>query len=462
MERILVIDDDFDICHLLKKFLQKNGYETEYALNGQEGIQLLKKENFNLILCDYKLPDANGIEILQKIKILNPAAAVIIITGYSDVKTAVETLRHGAFDYVTKPLYPDEILVTIQNAIKSKSSVKEYPTTTPPPPNQPSSRSQRSFIFGKSVQAELVQKHIDLIAPTDMSVIITGETGTGKEFVANAIHQKSKRKNGPFVAIDCGAIPKDLAGSELFGHVKGSFTGALADKKGSFEMADGGTLFLDEIGNLSYDNQVKLLRVLQERHIKKVGGNKDIPIDVRVLVATNENLKDATREGRFREDIYHRLNEFCIDLPALRERREDIEIFAEHFLAIANSSLSKNVLGFDDQAKQHLKEYYWHGNLRELQNVIKRAVLLCQKDYISPTCLPEEIVNPEINSFSDQKSMLISNADDLKSASENAERIAIMNTLKKVGYNKTKAAHALNIDRKTLYNKLKAYDINYK
>lgn len=462
MERILVIDDDFDICHLLKKFLQKNGYETEYALNGQEGIQLLKKENFNLILCDYKLPDSNGIEILQKIKILNPLAAVIIITGYSDVKTAVETLRHGAFDYVTKPLYPDEILVTIQNAIKSKSSVKEYPTTTPPPPNQPSSKNQRSFIFGKSVQAELVQKHIDLIAPTDMSVIITGETGTGKEFVANAIHQKSKRRNGPFIAIDCGAIPKDLAGSELFGHVRGSFTGALADKKGSFEMADGGTLFLDEIGNLSYDNQVKLLRVLQERHIKKVGGNKDIPIDVRVLVATNENLKDATREGRFREDIYHRLNEFCIDLPALRERREDIEIFAEHFLAIANSSLSKNVLGFDDQAKQHLKEYYWHGNLRELQNVIKRAVLLCQKDYISPTCLPEEIVNPEINSFSDQKSMLISNADDLKSASENAERIAIMNTLKKVGYNKTKAAHALNIDRKTLYNKLKAYDINYK
>ena len=462
MERILVIDDDFDICHLLKKFLQKNGYETEYALNGQEGIQLLKKESFNLILCDYKLPDSNGIEILQKIKILNPLAAVIIITGYSDVKTAVETLRHGAFDYVTKPLYPDEILVTIQNAIKSKSSVKEYPTTTPPPPNQSNSRSQRSFIFGKSVQAELVQKHIDLIAPTDMSVIITGETGTGKEFVANAIHQKSKRKNGPFIAIDCGAIPKDLAGSELFGHVKGSFTGALADKKGSFEMADGGTLFLDEIGNLSYDNQVKLLRVLQERHIKKVGGNKDIPIDVRVLVATNENLKDATREGRFREDIYHRLNEFCIDLPALRERREDIEIFAEHFLALANSSLGKNVLGFDDQAKQHLKEYYWHGNLRELQNVIKRAVLLCQKDYISPTCLPEEIVNPEINSFSDQKSMLISNADDLKSASENAERIAIMNTLKKVGYNKTKAAHALNIDRKTLYNKLKAYDINYK
>ncbi len=463
MERILVIDDDFDICHLLKKFLQKNGYDTEYALNGQEGVQLLKKESFNLILCDYKLPDSNGIEILQKIKILNPSAAVIIITGYSDVKTAVETLRHGAFDYVTKPLYPDEILVTIQNAIKSKSAAKEYPTTVPAATRHHAEvKNSRSFIFGKSVQAELVQKHIDLIAPTDMSVIITGETGTGKEFVANAIHQKSKRKNGPFVAIDCGAIPKDLAGSELFGHVKGAFTGALADKKGSFEMADGGTLFLDEIGNLSYDNQVKLLRVLQERQIKRVGGNKDIPIDVRVLVATNENLKDATREGRFREDIYHRLNEFCIDLPPLRERREDIEIFAEHFLALANSTLNKSVLGFDEQARQHLKEYYWHGNLRELQNVIKRAVLLCQKDFISPTCLPEEIVNPEVNGFTDQKSMLVPNSDDLKSASENAERIAIMNTLKKVGYNKTKAAHALNIDRKTLYNKLKAYDINYK
>ncbi len=456
MKKILIIDDDQDICQLLKRFLSKNNYEANYVQNGTDGIKFIKNQPQDLILCDYKLPDATGVELLQKIKVINPHAAVIIITGYSDVRIAVETLKHGAYDYVTKPLYPDEILLTIKSALENSSEVNQSSSRV-----KSKKRNVKEFISGQSPQAELVQKHIELIAPTDMSVIISGETGTGKEFVANAIHKKSKRADKPFIAIDCGAIPKELAGSELFGHLKGSFTGALSDKKGSFEMADGGTLFLDEIGNLSYDNQVKLLRVLQERKIKRIGSNSDTAIDVRVIVATNENLKNAVEEHRFREDIYHRLNEFKIELAPLRERKSDIDLFSKHFLQLANQSLDKNVEGFDEMALDKIKNYYWHGNFRELQNVIKRAVLLCQDTLIGLEHLPEEIVNPD--SFDDQPSedvSYLSDSEDLKSASEVAERNVIINTLKKEGYNKSKTAKALKIDRKTLYNKLKAYNIN--
>ena len=267
MNRVLIIDDDQDIRLLLNRFLTKNKFEVESASNGEAAVQLLKSSTFDLILCDFKLPDATGLELIPKIKIINPNAAIVIITGYTDVKIAVQSIKLGAYDYVTKPLYPDEILMTIKQAIASKSKKDE--------PKKKLGKSQ--FIIGDSPQSKQVQKHIKLIAPTDMSVIIHGETGTGKEFVANEVHNQSKRKDQPFVAIDCGALPKDLAGSELFGHVKGSFTGAMNDKTGSFETANGGTLFLDEIGNLSYENQVKLLRVIQERKIKKIGSTKDIP-----------------------------------------------------------------------------------------------------------------------------------------------------------------------------------------
>ncbi len=459
MDKVLVIDDDQDICRLLTKFLTKNDYEAESVTSGDQALKLLKEKQFELVLCDYKLPDATGIDLLRKIKILNPETAVIIITGYSDIKIAVEALRYGAFDYVTKPLFPDEILLKIKEAINSDQ---------PTPAGQTKKRVRKTeikkeFIYGESPQALQVQKHIDLIAPTDMSVIIMGETGTGKEFVANAIHEKSKREGKPFVAIDCGAIPKELAGSELFGHIKGAFTGALSDKQGSFETANGGTLFLDEIGNLSYDNQVKLLRVLQERKIKRLGSNKDIPIDVRVIVATNENLKEAVKEGSFREDIYHRLNEFKIELSPLRERPGDVQVFAKHFLKVANLALDKNVSGFDDATRQKMTDYYWHGNLRELQNVIKRAVLLCQGDTILMEHLPEELISPELNDLTptSANTLVIQSEDgNLKDAASTAQRAIIIDALKKAGYNKTKTAKALNIDRKTLYNKLKAYDIN--
>ncbi|MCC5930599.1 MAG: sigma-54-dependent Fis family transcriptional regulator [Cyclobacteriaceae bacterium] len=464
MQKILLIDDDRDICLLLERFLSKKNYSVQSCYKGDLAVELLKKEPFDLILCDYRLPDTNGLEMLQRIRIIRPDAIVIIITGYSDVRIAVQTLKYGAYDYVTKPLYPDEILLTIKEALQSGKSIGLDDATQDQQKNSgtapKSNPDPKGFVPGVSAQSKTVQKHIDLIAPTDMSVIITGETGTGKEFVAKAIHQQSARRDKLFVAIDCGALPKDLAGSELFGHVKGAFTGAVQEKTGSFELANGGTLFLDEIGNLSYENQIKLLRVLQERKIRRVGGTKDIEIDVRILVATNEDLKTAVRDGKFREDIYHRLNEFKIELSPIRERKEDIVLFAGHFLRNANRQLNKNVQDFNPEVIELLQNYYWHGNLRELNNVVKRAVLLCQEAQINPECLPHEIIHNEPGlSGTGMVAMSSAAVSNLKMASENIEKQVIINMLEKTGYNKTKAAIALNIDRKTLYNKIKAYNI---
>jgi len=452
-KQILIVDDDQDIRLLLEKFLSKKGYKTNTAFDGASAVDVLKKNKFDLILCDFKLPDINGLELIQKIKVINPEAALLLITGYSDVKVAVQAIKLGAYDYVTKPLYPDEILITVEKALNSKKKQRKS--------KQPKQRKR--FIIGDSPQAQQMMKHIKLIAPTDMSVIIQGETGTGKEFVANEIHNYSKRKVSPFVAIDCGALPKDLAGSELFGHVKGAFTGALNEKEGSFESANGGTLFLDEIGNLSYENQVQLLRVIQERKIKKIGGTKDIPIDVRLIVATNENLADAVKEGNFREDLYHRFNEFRIHLSPLRERKSDIKVFARFFLENANKELGKNVKDFDAEVLSRMRDYYWHGNLRELYNVVKRSVLLAPSDTVTPDCLPEEIKSPvflEQEDVTEKQDKYHKSDANLKSVSKSAERDAIISVLEKTGYNKTKAANVLNIDRKTLYNKMKSYNID--
>ena len=450
MHNVLVVDDDQDIRLLLDRFLTKNKFASETAPDGESAIRLLKDQAFDLVLCDFKLPDITGLELIQKIKILRPEAAIIVITGYSDVKVAVKAIKLGAYDYVTKPLYPDEILLTIQQAIRSTRQEKTSRVAVSGP---------RSFIMGDSPQSKQVLQHIQLIAPTDMSVIIQGETGTGKEFVANEIHNLSRRKGEPFVAIDCGALPKELAGSELFGHVKGSFTGAIGDKTGSFEAANGGTLFLDEIGNLSYENQIKLLRVIQERKIKKIGSTKDVSIDVRVIVATNENLSEAVKHGEFREDLYHRFNEFKIDLAPIRERKSDVRLFAQHFLKTANRELNKNVQRFDDEVMGKMKDYYWHGNLRELNNVVKRAVLLTQGDTVRLDALPEEIKAPDYFGEASAEP-LPSGPANLKAVSKTAERDAIVSVLEKTGYNKTKAASVLNIDRKTLYNKMKSYNID--
>jgi two-component system response regulator HydG len=461
MSKLLIIDDDKDICLVLSKFLTKNDYDVDVAHRGDEGLKLLRTHDYTLILCDYRLPDFTGVEMLRKIKLLQPTTAVIIITGYSDVRTAVETFRYGANDYVTKPLYPDELLITIKETIakNEKKNATESEETTPELRKNKVNSAPLNFIVGKSVQSQTVQRYIELIAPSDMSVIINGETGTGKEFVAQSIHRHSKRASYPFVAIDCGALPKELAGSELFGHIKGAFTGAVSDKQGSFEVANGGTIFLDEIGNLSYENQIKLLRVIQERRIKRIGATKDIPIDVRIIAATNEDLTKSVKEGRFREDLYHRLNEFKIQLSPLRERKEDILIFANYFLEKANQSLHKNVKSFSPEVLTQITNYFWYGNLRELNNVVRRAVLLTVGDEVKSDSLPQEIIQAH-------SSLILPGdmADDsvglLKSIAGSAERQAIIDVLEKVNYNKSKAAELLKIDRKTLYNKLKLYNIH--
>ncbi|OEK02903.1 sigma-54-dependent Fis family transcriptional regulator [Roseivirga sp. 4D4] len=459
-ERILIIDDDPDICLLLKKYLAKKGYETFVAEDGKQGEKWLKDNNADLVLCDFKLPDYTGLEMLQKIKIIDTRIQVVIITGYSDVRIAVEALKKGAYEYVTKPLYPDEILITIENALNARRDQEEV-AIQPIKKKSVSAPAPEEFVNGVSPASQTVIKHIDLIAPTDMSVIVLGETGTGKEYVAKAIHNRSKRAGMPFVALDCGALPKELAGSELFGHIKGAFTGAINDKRGCFEAANGGTLFLDELGNLSYDNQVKLLRVLQERRVKPIGSNKEVAVDVRVIVATNENLKEAVARDEFREDIYHRLNEFKIELSPLRERPDDIEVFAEHFLQSANAQLGKSIAGFEPKTMEVLKAYTWHGNLRELKNVVKRSVLLCQDQLIGPMHLPQEILSPDTD---DVGSMAVSfNGElpkDLKSVAEEAEKKAILAVLRHTNNNKSQTADFLKVDRKTLYNKLKAYEIN--
>lgn len=464
MHKLLIIDDDKDICLVLSKFLTKNNYSVDVAHKGEDGLQLLRSTQYSAILCDYRLPDHTGVEMLRKIKLLQPSVAVIIITGYSDVRIAVETFRYGASDYVTKPLYPDELLVTIKETIaknekRNQIEASSVSTDEKVKGTKKPSVVANNYIIGKSIQSQTVQKYIELIAPAEMSVIIHGETGTGKEFVAQSIHQFSKRSDKPFIAIDCGALPKELAGSELFGHVKGAFTGAVNDKPGSFEIADGGTIFLDEIGNLSYENQVKLLRVIQERRIKRIGATKDIAIDVRIIAATNEDLTKSVKEGRFREDLYHRLNEFKIQLSPLRERKDDIIVFANYFLDKSNQSLQKNVKSFSQAVLDQLTSYYWHGNLRELNNVVKRSVLLTTGDVVETESLPQEIVQANTSTVT-AGALVEDNVGLLKSIAGSAERQVIIEVLEKVNYNKSKAAELLKIDRKTLYNKLKLYSIN--
>ena len=446
--KVLIIDDDPTFLMMLKNFLSKKNFNTRTGISANDALQILKKENFDIILLDFKLPDKNGIDLLKDIKKLNYQAPVILMTSYADIKMAVQAIKQGAYDYVSKPVKTEELLNIIHKALDN-SAKKEK------------SSLDKSFhyIAGETEEALKINKHIQLVAPTNFSVIILGESGTGKEYVARMIHLESDRKNKPFVAIDCGALSKELAGSELFGHVKGSFTGAMNDKVGQFEAANKGTLFLDEIGNLSYEVQVKLLRALQERKIKRIGSNHDIDVDVRIIVATNEDLKDAVEQGDFREDLYHRLNEFSIHIYPLRERKNDIVLFADHFLQQANQELKKSITGFDPEVKDKLLNYQWPGNIRELKNLIKRAVLLASDDLITHECLPQEILEARTMTETVEVFSNSSDASDLKAIAEKNERAIILKTLEKVGYNKSKAARMMNIDRKTLYNKLKLYGL---
>ncbi|MFW6351689.1 MAG: sigma-54-dependent transcriptional regulator [Bacteroidota bacterium] len=436
---ILIIDDDLYIVDLLDNYFNRQGYLTHTQTRGKPALQLLKKKSFDAVLCDIRLPDIDGTELMQHIRKISPDTAIIMMTAYAEIRTAVDTIKAGAFDYVTKPIHPEYISSVIKKAVKSKDTAENG--------------TEDDFIAGRSNKMLDLISQAKLVAPTDMSVLIQGETGSGKEYIARLIHQNSKRKSKKFVAIDCGAIPKELAASELFGHVKGSFTGAIADKSGYFQQANGGTIFLDEIGNLSYETQVKLLRAIQQKVITRVGDTKPITIDVRIISATNSNLKDHAREGEFREDLYHRLNEFKLELPPLRERTEDIMVFAHHFLSRANHELDKKVKTFDSEVEKALKSYTWYGNLREMRNVIKRSVLITRTDTVTIDCLPEEIRQNNEQEVSE----IIDTVEDmsLKDAANQAERIIVEHALRDTNNNKSQAARLLKIDRKTLYNKMK-------
>ncbi|SMO58227.1 two-component system, NtrC family, response regulator HydG [Saccharicrinis carchari] len=451
MKQILLIDDDTFICEILKKYLVKNNYIVHTAFSGKSASDLLKKHHFDLVLCDFRLPDTSGLELLKKIKAQKSSTPVIIITAYADVKVAVQLMKMGATDYITKPIQQEELLNLIE---------KLFSQPTPVQTGNSNNASDNDFIVGESPQIKQVITQANRVAPTNMSVIIEGETGTGKEYIARYIHQNSERSNKPFVAIDCGAIPKELANSELFGHIKGSFTGAINDKEGVFQRAHGGTLFLDEIGNLSYDIQLKLLRVIQERVVSKVGDKKAQNIDIRIITATNENLKSELQENKFREDLFHRLNEFNIKLPALRNRKQDILLFASHFLKKANIDLNTRVSGFSPDVEEIIVKYPWCGNLRELKNVVKRAVLMSNGHTIEKEVLPHEIVYPEPSATNSSGTAEVESSSILKNASYEIEKQLIIKTIQEAGYNKSKAAEMLNINRKTLYNKIKLYDID--
>lgn len=442
MANILLVEDDTTFSLILENFLGKRGHKVEVKHDVKSAVKALEGTPFNLMLLDYRLPDGNGLEVLHASHEMNQSVQAVIMTSFDDVRTAVKAIRAGAFDYITKPVNPDELQMILDEALSKKEQTPAKETTALP-----------DFIEGDSAESQKLHEYIRLVGPTDMSVIIQGESGTGKEYVARSIHTVSKRSGKPFIAIDCGSLSKDLAASELFGHVKGAFTGALQDKKGRFEAADGGTLFLDEVGNLSYDVQVQLLRALQERVIQPLGSNKQIKVDVRIITATNDDLLNSVSKGEFREDLYHRLNEFKIQVPALRERGGDLPTFVKHFIDKSNAELDRNVKSLSPEVKEIVARYDWPGNLRELKNVIKRIVLLTKGEEADIESLPEEMITAVRRPDTRRQET------DLKAVNEANEKELITETLRKVKYNKSKAARLLNIDRTTLYNKMEKYQI---
>ena len=451
MTKILIIEDDTSFAQMLQKFLVRNSFDVVISHTGLEGEKQLKEHDFQLVITDLRLPDYDGIKLVCELKGKIP---VIVMTGYAEVTTAVKAMKMGAYDYISKPFTPDQMLSVIDGALNSKpvyskESTQEKPENYKDKLVDELSKSNSNELILTSDATQKLEEYIALVAPTDMSVLIIGESGTGKEVTAKAIHQKSTRCKKPFVALDCGAIPKELAASEFFGHIKGSFTGAVADKIGSFEAANGGTLFLDEVGNLSYENQIQLLRALQERKIKRIGSNTEILVDVRILSATNEDLKAAVEKGTFREDLYHRLNEFSLQIPALKNRYGDLPVLATYFLGKFNEKLNKEIIDFSDEVWDIFEAYHWPGNIRELQNVIQRAVLLTTTDKVQANTLPSELMSPVLETVA------------LGSLSKaEFEKEQIVNALKRTNYNKSKAAKLLQVTRKTLYNRINYYDLD--
>uniref|UniRef100_UPI003FD80C5E sigma-54-dependent transcriptional regulator n=1 Tax=Alistipes putredinis TaxID=28117 RepID=UPI003FD80C5E len=454
MEKILIIDDDVTFSLMLRTWLGKKGFGVDTAADIAAGRRLLAEGSYDLVLSDMRLPDGDGTDLLQWIAERGVTIPVIVMTGYAEIRNAVVSMKLGARDYVSKPVQPDELLRKIREALDAPHPETAMPASAAmaPAPAKPRRKGDRAldegelnYIEGHSDASRKLYEYVRLVAPTNMSVLLEGASGTGKEHVARLIHLRSKRAGKPFVAVDCGALSRELAASEFFGHIKGSFTGALSDKKGAFESAQGGTLFLDEVGNLSYEVQIQLLRALQERRIKPVGGLREIPVDVRLICATNEDLEAAIARGSFRADLYHRIDEFVLHMPDLAERREDIMLYADFFLDQANRELDKRVVGFDPEAEKLLVACDWPGNLRQLKNAVTRAVLLTTGEYVTPAELPAEL------------SEAVPAPIALRDPAGEEERIR--RALAAAGGNKSQAARLLGIDRKTLYNKLHLYGI---
>lgn len=440
-KRILIVEDDTAFGVMLEKWFARNHWQTTLTSKVTTAIREIENNQYELIISDLRLPDGDGIMLLTHVKGKNITTPFIIMTGYADVQTAVNAMKLGAYDYLKKPINPEILQQKIDAAMKAqhdeRHDVKSH-----------SKDSENCVVKGESAVIQRVYSHVALVAPTNMSVLILGESGTGKEYVAKMIHEQSQRRNKPYIAVDCGSLSKELAPSELFGHLKGSFTSAVSDKRGVFEEAKGGTVFLDEIGNLPYDVQKQLLRTLQEHKVRPVGSARDVDIDVRIVAATNENLLDAIEDGAFRQDLYHRINEFTIEMPPLRERLEDLEEFAYHFLNQANAELGKNVTRICDDAFAVLRKQQWSGNLRELRNVIRRAALFAENQEITVEHLP---VFAQVQLKNDNDDMALRPGN---------EKEQIVNALNKARGNKTVAARLLQIDRKTLYNKMHLYEIN--
>lgn len=457
MKAILIVEDDITFGMMLKTWLGKKGFEVSSESNIARARKHIESQTVDLVLSDLRLPDYEGIDLLKWMNERGMDIPLIIMTGYADIQSAVLAMKLGARDYIAKPVNPEELLKKISEALQTEGSPAATHSHSTPRSSANSKKStsnlsqetHRSYLEGESDAAKQLYNYVGLVAPTNMSVLINGSSGTGKEYVAHRIHQLSKRNDKPFIAVDCGSIPKELAASEFFGHVKGSFTGALTDKTGAFVAANGGTIFLDEIGNLSYEVQIQLLRALQERKIRPVGSTQEISVDIRLVSATNENLEQAIEKGAFREDLYHRINEFTLRMPDLKERKEDILLFANFFLDQANKELDKHLIGFDTKASQALLSYHWPGNLRQMKNIVKRATLLAQGSFITLLELGTELLETPASGMT---SMALRN--------EETEKEHILEALHQTGNNKSKAAQLLDIDRKTLYNKLKLYNID--
>ena len=442
---------------MLQTWLRRKGFEVDKATSVGAAVKLLvDMKSVDLVLSDLRLPDHDGLRLLAWMHEHSINAPFIVMTNYAEVQNAVLAMKSGAADYIAKPVQPDILLQKIndameQNTQQSNATIQNSTTQNAPTAHNSKLKTQNSeaaprYIEGKSEASRQLYSYVELVAPTPMSVLILGASGTGKEYVAHRIHDLSQRHDRPFFALDCGAIPRDVAASEFFGHKKGAFTGADADKRGAFEIANGGTLFLDEVGNLSYEVQVQLLRALQERRIRPVGGTKEIDIDIRLVCATNENLEEAVSEGRFREDLYHRINEFTIYMPKLSERGSDLFLFADLFIRHANEELNRNVEGFDSGAAEMLASHSWPGNLRELNNVVKRAVLLTRGS---------QITTAELTLAMGQ----IRTDNVLQLHDEDTERQRIITALQQTHGNKAKAARLLGVDRKTIYNKIEKLGI---